>query len=215
MFRTRKIGFALLAAAVVALAVLIAYRTYASYQSRSQQREIAARVAEATAQLRQGLTAGPTPDGVKGIEAALAALRAASLSRQRALADAADDYMAGARAILLRRVDVARAARQAAAARQAVIVQLSTPRGRDDGWIRQAAVLKKRADEAQFELNVAADTVIELLSKLPESEAKLAAQLGSGMLLEEDLRRAALNGARDEASRAASELEKLRRLPGR
>jgi hypothetical protein len=215
MFRARKIGYSLLAAALIALLAGIAYRVYAAYEARSQQREIAQRVGETTAQLRQGLTASPSADAVKGIEATLAGLRAARLSRQRALADAADDYASGARAILLRRVDVARASRQAAASREAVIAHLGTRRGRDDGWIRQAALVKKRADDAQFELNVASDTLIELLSKLPDSEQKLAAQLGSELLLEEGVRRAALNRAQDEASRAAAELEKLRRLPGR
>jgi hypothetical protein len=215
MFRARKVGIALLAAALAAFAAWIAYLVYASSQTRLQQREIAQRVGEATAQLRQGLTSAPSPEGVKAIEATLAGLREARLSRQKVLADAADDYTAGARAILLRRVDVARAARQAAASRQAIIAHLATTRGRDSGWIRQAALVKKRADEAQFELNIACDTMIELLSRLPESEDKLGAQLGSGLLLEESLRMAAINGARGEASRAAGELEKLQHLPAR
>jgi hypothetical protein len=211
----RKIGITLVAAAVIALVAVIAYRSYVSYQSRAQQQEIAQRVGEATTLLRQGLTASPSAEGVKGIEATLAALRAARFSRQRVLADAADDYTAGARAIVLRRVDVARASRQAALARQALIAHIGTRRGRDDGWIRQAAALKKRADDAQFELNVACDTLIELLSRLPEPEQKLAAQVGAGRLLEEEVRRAALDGAKEEASRAAAELEKLGRLSGR
>src|SRR4051794_3270219 len=106
--------------ALVALAALVTYWMYGNYQKRVQQNTIAALVSDGSAQLKAALAGEPSAASITRIDAALQALRDARASRQTAMASPAEGYLVSARAIVLRRADVARAAPQVAASRQAL-----------------------------------------------------------------------------------------------
>ena len=199
-------------ALVTVAAVVVAagaYWAYVAQQKRSQERAIATLVGEASATLKEALAAEASPDDVKRLDGALARLRAARASRQRPLADAAENYLLGARAVLEKRADAVRLAQSAAASRRQLIAHMSTPRGRDDSWIRQAADLKKRMDQAYFEQNVALDALGQLLRSLPETESALEPKLGRAALLPDAAREAALKRVEVDQKKAADDRSKV------
>lgn len=200
-----------LAAGLIA-ALIAAYWAFASHQKASQERAIGALVGETTAVLRDGLSGKASADDLKRIDAFLEKLHAEKVTRQRALADAADNYLSGSRAVLQRRIDAARFAQNAANVRRLVVAHLSAPRGRDDAWIRQATELKKRMDQAYFEESVALEALVELLRALPETGERLAPQLGRGALVEQDLILSAMRRTEDDLQRTAAERESAGKL---
>jgi hypothetical protein len=203
MFPAKKALAGVLVVAVAAAAGGALYWSYAAYQTRSQQRAVAALVGEATARLREELTGSPSADRAKKIEATLETLRATRTSRQKPLAYAAENYLLGARGIVVRRAEAAALAQRAQASRQALVAHMSSARGRDDGWIQRAMALKKQTDQVHSELALQLKTLSDLLEDLPEAERALAPLLDASLLLEEPLRDAALKQTRDDAKRAA------------
>lgn len=202
-----------LALAVVAVVALAAgYWAFASHQKSSQQRAIGALVGETTAVLREGLAGKASADDLKRLDALVERLHAEKATRQRALADAAENYLLGSRAVLQRRIEAARRAQNAATVRQLVVAHLSAPRGRNDAWIRQATELKKRMDQAYFDENVALEALAELLRALPETQERLAPQLGRGAVIEEDVVIAAVRRTEDDLKRTAAERENAGKL---
>ena len=172
MAKTRSFSIAL--AVVAALAAAIGgYWAFASWQKRTQHDAITALVAETSAALRQGLAESPSGDELKRVDAALEKLRTSRRNRQRLFADSAEIYLVSARAVLQRESEVPGLARQAEGARRRLAAHMSNPRGRDDGWIREAAELKKRMDQSYFELNVALQALEEVLRTLPDAAARL------------------------------------------
>ena len=192
------------AAVLVLAAALAAYWAFSSWQERRQQAAIAAAVAEASAALRDALGRAPAGDEPKRIEAAMEKLRAAKPTRERDLAEAAEVYLVSARAVAERRAEAARLARQAAESRQQLVAHMAA-RTRGEGWIRQAAELKKRMDQAYFDENVALEALADLLRGLPDSEERLAPQVGKGALVEAGLVDSAAEQAKAELKRASGE----------
>jgi len=206
MFPAKKALKGVLAVAVAAAAGAALYGAYASYQARSQQRAVAALVGEATARLREELAGTPSGERAKKLEATLETLRAMRTSRQKPLAYAAENYLLGARGIVLRRAQAGELTQRAEASRQALVAHMSSARGRDDGWIQRAMALKKQTDQVHTELALQLKTLADLLEDLPEAERSLAPLMDASLLLEEPLREAALKRAKDDARRAADAL---------
>jgi hypothetical protein len=200
----------LLIAALVIAGAVIGYTMYGKHQMLQQERAVTALVADTTTQLRQALTATPTKEIFSRIDGNLQSLKA---PRQPELADAAEHYILGAREIVRRRVDGARFAQQAAAGRQALTAHMTAAGGRrGEGWFRTALDLKKRVERDHFDLDVTLKALYELLGSLPDAEKRLAPHVQPALLLEEPLRLQARDRAREDAERAAAELEKVRRL---
>jgi len=191
--------------AVVVAAVLAA----GAIQKRVQQRQVAEMVRDTTERLRQALAARPTPDLVAAIDANLKAARA---PRDPALAEAAENYILGAREIARRRGDIERLERQAAASRQALAGHMAGAARRNETWMQNALALKKRVENDYFDLNVNFRALDDLLFKLPDSERRLELRVGPGSLLEASLIASARKQTQDDARRASEELAKLRRI---
>jgi hypothetical protein len=206
MFPAKKALAGVLVVAVAAAAGAALYGTYAAYQTRAQQRAVAALVGEATARLREDLAGSPSADSAKRIDSTLETLRATRTSRQKPLAYAAENYLLGARGIVLRRAEAAALAQRAQASRQVLVAHMSSARGRDGGWIQRAMALKKQSDQVHSELTLQLKTLSDLLEELPEAEKTLAPLLDASLLLEEPLREAALRQTQDDARRAADAL---------
>jgi len=211
MFSVRN----LLIALAVAAAAIAGYWAFAGWQKGAQHKAIAETVAEGTAQLRASLGAPPGAQAIAGIESAIEQLQSMRISRQVALAGAADTYLAAARTVMLRRADAERIAPQAAASRQALAAHLDSPRGRNEDWIRRAAELKKKMDADQADLDRVLRALAELLATFPEAQKPLAALLDSSYLLEDAQRAAALQRVQADAKRAAEEAARIGTLPGR
>jgi hypothetical protein len=200
-------------APLVALAVLVAYWMWGNYQKHAQQKAIAALVSEGTAQLKAGLAGEPSAASIAKVDATLQALRNAGASRQIAMASAAEGYLVSARAIILREADVARAAPQVAASRQALSAHMRTSRGRDDSWIRRASALKKRMDQDYAELDRQLKTLRDLIYTFPEAEKAIAQYVDTSRLLGDAAQQAALKQVEARTKRTADEIGKAGRLP--
>jgi hypothetical protein len=136
-------------------------------------------------------------------------------SHQVAMAGAAEGYLVTVRAVILRKADVARAAPQAAASRQALAAHMRTPRGRDDSWIRRASGLKKKMDQDHAELDRQLGTLRDLVYTFPEAEKAIAPYVERSALLGAPSQEAALKEVEAQTRRAADELDKAGRLPAR
>lgn len=194
--------------AIVAL-VVVGYLTYAAMQKRAQQRHVAEMVRDTTEKLRVALAAKPAPELIAAIDANLKAARA---PRDPALADAAERYILGAREIARRRVDAERLMRQAAASRAALGGHMARAARRNDAWLRDAIVLKKRVEADYFDLDLSLKALDDLLFKLPDAEKLLAPRVDADFVLDA----AAIQSARQQAEagkrRAAEELNQARRF---
>ena len=213
MAKTRSFSIAL---AVAALAAAIGgYWAFASWQKRTQHDAIAALVAETSAALGQGLAASPPREELKRVDAALESLRSAKTNRQRLFADSAEIYLVSARAVLQRKSEVPGLARQAEGARHRLAAHMAIPRGRDDGWIREAAELKKRMDQSYYELNVALQALEEVLRALPDAGARLIPDVTASALVEPSVVAAAQERVQEDRKRLATERSSAGRLPSR
>lgn len=195
----------ILIAVAVAIAAVGGYWAFASWQKQSQHAAISALVRDATGVLNDGLGKSPAGDEPKRIDAALERLRSTRASRQRPFAEAAEVYLVGARAVLDKRAEIARLRQHAEASRRQLEAHMATPRGRNDSWIRQATDLKKRMDQAYFDLNVALEAQAELLRTLPDSETRLVPEVGKGALVAEGLILTNLQRTQDDLKRVAAE----------
>jgi len=203
-----------LAAGAAALALVIIAGTwlYGRSQTRLQQESIAQLVADTTARLREALSAPASGEAMSRIDANL---RAARAPRDAALADAAEHYILGAREIVRRRVEGARLEREAAASRQALAAHMARASSRNNAWIKEAMALKKKVERSHYDLGLTLKALDELLFTFPDAEKRLAPHVDQALLLDVGVREAARKQAREDAARAAAELEKLRSLAPR
>jgi len=194
---------------LIALALVAAWLAYGAAQKRAQQRHVAELVRDSTEKLRQALGPNASPELVTSIDTNLRSVKA---PRDPALADAAEQYITGAREIARRRVAVAALERKAAASRAALAGHMARASRRNDAWLRDALALKKRVENDHFELDVTLKALDELFYSLPESEKPLAPRVGASALLDETLAASARKETQDEASRAAAELSRVRNI---
>ena len=203
-------GKAIVAAVVLAIAGGTGYYLFVEKQKREQRRAVTALLGDTTTQLRAALAAPAAPEAIAKIDGNL---KAAKAPRDRALADAAEHYIHGAREIVRRRVDAERLAREAAKSRRALSMHMAAAARRDTYWIRIATDLKKRVERDHHELDVSLKALHELLFTMPDTRKRLLeAQVDDSLVLAESERRKAMDQAQADAKRAADELEKVRRL---
>jgi hypothetical protein len=191
---------------VVAVAGVFIFR---GHQQRTEQRQIAALVADTTEQLRQALTNGSSREIAARIDGHL---QSAKSARGSPLADAAEHYLLGAREIVRRRADSDRLEREAAAGRRSLASHMNRSGRRDTGWIRDAADLKRRVERDHADLGRSLKALDELLYSLDDAKKRLAPHLDASLMLDDEALRAARARTQEEAKRAADELEKMRRI---
>lgn len=204
--RSQGVAIAVLLAGLIAG---LAYMTYVAGQKRSQQRQVQEVVRDTTDKLRQVLSAKAAPDMVAALDANV---KAAKAPRDPRLADAAEQYIVGAREVARRRAEIEKLTRQAAASRQALGGHMARAASRNDAWMRDALALKKRVEDDHFHLGLALKALDEILYTMPDAEKALAAHVGRDMLIEASLRDSARKQAQDEMRRAADDLERARRI---
>lgn len=194
--------------AIVVLA-LAGYLAYGAAQKRAQQRHVTELVRDSTEKLRQALGPNASPELVGEIDTNLRSVKA---PRDPALADAAEQYITGAREIARRRVAVAELERKAAASRAVLAGHMARASRRNDAWLRDALALKKRVENDHFELGVTLKALDELFYTLPDSEKPLVPRVAADALLDANLAASARKQVQDEERRAAEELTRVRNI---
>lgn len=205
----RKLTLGVVAVVIALLAALAGYIGYKGHKKKVDETAIVSALADSTGVLREAL-AGQAGGGVGKIDPLLARIKA---SERTPLADAAEDYVLGAREIARRRAEASRLQPQTAAARQALLQHLAAGGRRGDAWFKHAGDLKKRVESAYFEVGVQLKALDGLLDGMHESRNRLVPLVGDKILIDNG----ALSGAREqvmqELKRNAEELERARQVP--
>jgi hypothetical protein len=206
----RKLAVWGIAAVVLVLAVLVAFIAYKGHKKKQDETAIVAAIGESTLILREVLGEQVPADATARLDAQLQRIKSAE---RMPLADAAEGYVLGAREIARRRVEAARLAAPAAAARQALLAHLAAGGRRNDGWFRHAGELKKRVENAHYELNAALKTLDSLIDGMHESRTALGPLVGEKLLVQASALNAARERVQEELKRSATELERARQIP--
>ena len=206
----KKLAVAGIAVVIVVLAAVIGLLAYKGHKKKLDETAIVTAVTESTLILREALGAEGAADAVSRLDAHLARVKAAE---RTPLADAAEDYVLGAREIARRRAEATRLAPPAAAARQALLAHLAAGGRRNDAWFRAAGDLKKRVENAHYELNAALKTLDSLIDGMHESRKVLGPLVGEKVLVEASALNTARARVQEELQRSATELERARQIP--
>lgn len=206
----RKLVLVAIAAVIVVLAAIVGVIAYKGHKKQLDETAIVAAVGESSLILREVLGEQPPADAAARLDAHLQRIKAAE---RTPLADAAEGYVLGAREIARRRAEAARLAAPAAAARQALLAHLAAGGRRNDAWFRTAGELKKRVENAHYELNAALKTLDSLIEGMDESRKALGPLVGDKALVAAAALGAAREGVREELKRSAAELERARQIP--
>jgi hypothetical protein len=205
---TTRIATILVAAAGIAIAAGVGYLLRKEAKQRYEARAVVSIVGDATAHLTSGLKAA-SPEALEKVEGSL---RVVSTWSNPELADAAEQYLVGARHILRRRADVERLKKQAAASRAALAAHMTRAAQRDTPWIRTALDLKKQVERDYFDLDVQLGALADLIDAFPAANKGLAPHVQASLLLEESARKTAHRAVLDEAKHARAELQETRAL---
>jgi len=200
-------------AAVVALAVaIVGYFIYSANQKSQQQAALRQLLTETTSILRESLAKSPAADAAAKLDANLQAVAA---PRDRAFADAAEHYILGAREIVRRRLDADRLMQESAAARRGLAAHMARPSVPRERWIRTASELKRRVEAQHADLGRMLKALDELLFSMSDALKRLEPHIGAGMLIDNEAVEAARKRGRDDAARAAADLDRTRALAPR
>lgn len=202
-----KIAASLVAAAGVAIAGGVGYLLHKQARKVYEAHAVVSMVGAATAQLKSGLKSA-SPGALEKLDADLRSVKGWS---DPELADAAEQYLIGAREILKRRAEADRLKHKAAASRAALSAHMDAAGRRDTPWIRGALLLKKQVERDYFDLDVQLSAIGELLEAFPEANKRVAPHVQASLLLEESVRKSAQKAVLEEATRARAELQDTRR----
>lgn len=203
----KGIGLAI-AIVVFTLAVVFGRIGYSAYEKRWQQHKVMALVGDTTDRLREALGANPTPQIVSALEANRQAARA---PRDPELADAAELYIVSAREIAARMLSARELERAAAASRAALTGHMARAAHRNDAWMHDAVVLKRRVEAQHQDLGITLSALDRLLYTFPDSEKGLQPRVDPSLLLEPSYVDSARKQLKEDGYRAHDELMKVRR----
>jgi hypothetical protein len=206
-----RTGTLVATAVAVAIAAAVGYALHLSAKKRAEERAVVTVLSETTAQLREVLKA-PAPGAADEIDGRL---RVAEGWSNAQVADAAEHYLIGAREIFRKRADSLRFEQKAAQSRAALAAHMNRAGRRDTSWLKTATELKRQVERDHYDLERSLKAVAELLDMLPDANKRLAPHVQASLLLDEGARKELRAAVDAEVTRAAGELEKLRRLDGR
>jgi len=207
-------------AAIVVLAVAGSL-FYGLKKKHDLESSATASAADATARLREAAgIALDAPQAAERLQAHadvlaqnLERLRREDVSRNKALADAAELYLVDVQAILHVQANAARALAASRASRRALSAHIEHAEGRGPGWIQRALALKEKAERDNFDYRTALGALAALYFAHRESQDKMRAAAPGTPLLEEAERARLHQAAKDAEAQAVQDLEQLRRLP--
>jgi hypothetical protein len=191
------------------IVIFIATNLIIGHRKKVEDNRIALVVADATLELRKALAAGPSTASVAKLDEFLQSVKS---SPNPAAGSAAEAYLLGARGIARQRAESERLSREAAAARNALAGHMARAERRSTAWFHGATELKRRVEASHADLARSLKTLDDLLYGLADAEKRLAPHVAAAALLEQREIDAARARAQDDSQRAASELEKVRRI---
>jgi hypothetical protein len=218
--RTTALG---LAALVITSA--LGYWGVSAYRKGQLQRAVTALVQDSSERL-QGALAVETEavhddtarmvrsldDQAQEVDKHVIELRGMSASPNRALVDAAEEYMLTVRQILRNQAASHRYRIQVSASEQALRDHMRTANRRSGNWIKEALRAKDRMEKEYFDYRISVDAFGRLLESYPATRKKLALQVGAGLLVEEAIAANARKRALATSKRVADDVERARQL---
>ena len=139
-------------------------------------------------------------------------LRGMSASPNRALVDAAEEYLLTVRQILRNQAASHRYRIQVSASERALRDHMRTANRRSGNWIKEAVRAKDRMEKEYFDYRISVDAFGRLLESYPATRKKLALQVGAGLLVEEAVAANARKRALATSKRVADDVERARQL---
>jgi len=218
--RTTALG---LVALVIASA--LGYWGVNAYRKGQLQKAVTALVRDSSDRLRVALAVemeavpanpaqmvGKLDDQAQEVDKHVIELRGFNASPNRALVDAAEEYMLTVRQILRNQAASHRYRIQASASERALREHMRTANRRSGTWIQEAVRGKDRMEKEYFDYRLSVEAYGRLLESYPATRKKLAQQVGSGLLADEaavaDARKRVLVNSR----RVADDVERARQL---
>jgi ECF sigma factor len=218
--RTTALG---LAALVIASA--LGYWGVSAYRKGQLQKAVTALVRDSSERLRAALAVemeavsgdtaqmvGKLDDHAQEVDKHVIELRGMSASPNRALVDAAEEYILTVRQILRNQAASHRYRIQVTASERALRDHMRTSNRRSGTWIQEALRAKDRMEKEYFDYRLSVDTFGRLLESYPETRSKLALQVSTGLLVEETAAANARKRALANSRRAAEDMERARQL---
>ena len=213
---------ALLAAALV-VASALGYWGVSAYRKSELQKAVTALVKDTSERLQAALaietgaasvdqTVGRLDDHAQEVDKHVLELRGMSASPNRALVDAAEEYMLTVRQVLRNQAASHRYRIQVSASDRALRDHMRSAKRRSGSWIQEAVRAKDRLEKDYFDYRLSAEALSRLLESYPEARKKLAAHIGGVLLADETTAANARRRALDSARRLADEVERARHL---
>src|SRR5258706_2045591 len=218
--RTTALG---LAALLIASA--LGYWGVSAYRKGQLQKAVAALVKDSSERLQTALAVETEAvhedaaqmvrkldDQAQEVDKHVIELRGMSASPNRALVDAAEEYMLTVRQILRNQAGSHRYRIQVSASERALRDHMRSANRRSVIWIQEAVRAKDRMEKDYFDYRLSADAFGRLLESYPATRKKLALQVGSGLLVEEAVAANARKRALSNSRRVAHDVETARQL---
>ena len=210
------------AAAVLVLAALgLAWWGYSAYKKRELQGAVVALVADATSRVRDALQVRES--GAAELELLEGHFKTLTAATQRfsglepwrnpPLADAAQQYLDEAHALLRRRSAVQRSRDAVLADVTALSGHIHAARGRSSDWIREAVALKQQMDRDYFDYRLAEGGLQKSFQTLPNARRQLAPLIAPMPLMEDGPFVDARNRLTETSAQLAQQVEAARKLP--
>lgn len=220
---SRKITV-IVAIAVAVVAAGLGYWVYEKHKQRELQKAVAVLLKDASSRMRDALgieAAPPTVDRARFVkqveghaataERNLQTLQGLEGKRNRALVDAADDYLLSVQEILKRQAASHRHRLQLAESGQALREHFGAD-DRSGAWVTAAVKLKERAERDYRDYRLAVSTYAKLLDQFPASQAKVVPYLEPTLVIDDATLAQARRGALEIEKQTTAEIEKLRQL---
>jgi hypothetical protein len=214
-----------LALAALMVASALGYWGVSVYRKGQLQKAVTALVKDSSERLQAALAVetGAVPedtaqmvvkldDQAQEVDKHVIELRGISASPNRALVDAAEEYMLTVRQILRNQAASHRYRIQVSASERALRDHMRTANRRSGNWIKEALRAKDRMEKEYFDYRISVDTFGRLLESYPATRKKLALQVGAGLLVEEAVAANARKRALANSRRVADDVERARQL---
>jgi len=213
---------ALFAAALV-IAAALGYWGVSAYRKSELQKAVTALVEDTSERLQAAFaiepgtapadqTVGRLDDHAQEVDKHVLELHGMSASPNRALVDAAEEYMLTVRQILRNQAASHRYRIQVSASDRALRDHMRTAKRRSASWIQEALRAKDRLEKDYFDYRLSAEALARLLESYPDARKKLALHVGGALLADEAAATSARRRALDSARRLADEVERARQL---
>src|SRR5712692_10724835 len=213
---------ALLAAALVGASAL-GYWGVSTYRKSELQKAVTALVKDTSERLQAALaietgtmpadqTVGRLDDHAQEVDKHVLELRDMSASPDRALVDAAEEYMLTVRQILRNQAASHRYRIQVSASDRALRDHMRSANRRSGSWIQEAMRAKDRLEKDYFDYRLSADAFGRLLESYPATRSKLALLVGASLLVDEAVASNARRRALSNSRRVADDVERARQL---